>query len=54
MDRDELIRRLRAATEYDVDRARADTYADLVGTASVDLLEYFNRMVDVLIGEDQG
>ena len=50
MDRDELIERLRAATEDDVSRALADAYVQLGEVPAADLLEFFKRMLDVLIG----
>ena len=51
MNQDQIIKRLRAATEDDVTRAYAGALIDRAG--SVDLLEFFNRMIDVMIGEEE-
>lgn len=51
MDRDTLAR-LRAATEGDVNAALADAYVSVPLTTAVEMLEFFNRMLDVLAGEE--
>ena len=45
------LTRLRAATEDDVTRALEGAFVKLDAPA-VDLLEFFNRMLDVVGGED--
>lgn len=46
------LSRLRAATEDDVERALADAYVGPQLPTAAHKLEFFNRMVDVLTGED--
>ena len=50
---DDTIKRLRAATEDDVTRALEAAYVKLDAPAA-DLLEFFNRMFDVVIGVPDG
>lgn len=45
---------LRQATEDDVERALEGAYVSLPLTDKAVLLEFFNRMLDVLAGEDSG
>lgn len=45
------VAELRAATEDDVQRALEGAYCQNCGEPDV-LLEFFNRMIDVLVGED--
>ena len=45
------LARLRAATEDDVTRALDGAYVKLDSPAA-DLLEFFNRMLDVVVGEE--
>lgn len=52
MDQDEIIERLRRATEDDVTRALADAYVQFDRPAA-DLLEFFKRMIDVIVGEEE-
>ena len=52
MDQEQLITRLRAATEDDVTRALDGAFVKIDAPAA-DLLEFFNRMIDVLVGEDE-
>lgn len=52
MDEDQIIKHLRAATEEDVRRACADAYVDLGDKSPAELLDFFNRMIDVLVGEE--
>lgn len=51
MDHELLINRLRAATEDDVIRSFAGAYIKLAEHSPRELLEFFSRMIDVLIGE---
>lgn len=44
---------LRAATEDDVARARKDSYVQ-TDLSNAEILELFNRVLDVLTGEDEG
>lgn len=44
---DDMIKRLRAATEDDVLRAFDGAYID---RPAADMLEFFQRMLDVMIG----
>jgi hypothetical protein len=53
MEQDETLKRLRAATEDDVRSACADAYFDLGDKSPAELLEFFNRMIDVLMGEEE-
>lgn len=50
---DSLLSTLRAATEDDVARALADAYVSLPLTDPAAALEFFNRMIDVITGEDE-
>ena len=52
MEQEQIIKCLRAATEDDVARACADSYVNLDDPSPAYLLEFFNRMIDVLIGEE--
>ena len=54
MDRDETLERLRAATEDDVRVACADAYVDLGDKSPAELLDFFNRMIDLVIGDKEG
>lgn len=51
MTTDEFLSLLRAATEDDVEDALEDAHIELPITTSVEALELFNRMLDVLTGE---
>ena len=44
-----MMQRLRAATEDDVNRALTDAYVEFGDRPAADLLEFFNRMIDVMI-----
>ena len=48
MDGDELLRRLRAATENEVTVALEGAYVTLPLSTAHDALEFFNCMIDVL------
>lgn len=47
------LRALRAATEDDVKRALAGAYVELPIASPDELLEFFQRMLDVLTGEPE-
>jgi hypothetical protein len=53
IEQDETLKRLRAATEDDVRSACADAYVNLGDKSAAELLEFFNRMLDVLVGEEE-
>lgn len=48
------IERLRMASEDDVERALENAYVALPLTNPVGALEFFNRMIDVILGEEAG
>ncbi|WP_285020210.1 hypothetical protein [Novosphingobium sp. fls2-241-R2A-195] len=48
------IERLRMASEDDVERAFAGAYVSLPLTDQAMALEFFNRMIDVMLGEKAG
>lgn len=52
MTAEQLLEALRAATEDDVEAALDEASVSVPLTHPVDLLEFFNRMLDVLAGED--
>lgn len=53
MTADTTIARLRAATEDDVILALKDSYVGPVLTKPDEQLEFFLRMLDVLLGEEE-
>lgn len=50
----DTARKLRTATEDDVTAALKDSYAELPLSTPVDALEFFNRMLDQMLGEGVG
>lgn len=48
------LERLRIASEHDVERALENAYVALPLTNPVVALEFFNRMIDVILGEEAG
>lgn len=48
-----MIERLRMATEDDVEAALDSAYVSLPLTDTAQALEFFNRMLDVLTGDDE-
>lgn len=48
------VERLRMASEDDVERALENAYVALPLTNPVAALEFFNRMIDVILGEEAG
>lgn len=48
----DLIRRLRGATEDHVGQALLDAYVSLPLTSRAAALEFYNRMLDVILGAE--
>jgi hypothetical protein len=53
MDQNEMLKRLRAATEDDVTHAFEGALIERPEVPAVDLLEFFNRMMDVVVGDEE-
>ena len=54
MVQDDPITSLRAATADDVTRAYERAYIDRPDIPAIELLKFFNRMIDVLVDDREG
>ena len=53
MDESQMLTRLRAATEDDVTRALEGAHIGRPNISPVELLEFYNRMIDVMVGDEE-